>query len=101
MVTQAWITMLLFLASSSAAAQTITESEVEEFHIGVVLDLGTMVGKVSRTSISIAVEDFYAVHPNYTTRLILHIRDSMNDDVQAASADITSQIVILETMSVF
>ncbi|KAJ1278896.1 hypothetical protein BS78_04G114000 [Paspalum vaginatum] len=81
------ITMLLFLAFSSASvAQNVTESKVEEFHVGVVLDLGAMVGKVANTSISIAVEDFYAAHPNYTTRLVLHIRDSMSDDVQAASA---------------
>lgn len=78
--------MLLFLAFSSAFAQNVTESKVGEFHVGVVLDLGTTVGKVAHTSISVAVEDFYAVHPNYTTQLVLHVRDSMSDDVQAASA---------------
>ncbi|CAN6231163.1 unnamed protein product [Urochloa humidicola] len=78
--------MFLFLAFSSAVAQNVTETKVKEFHIGVVLDLGTTVGKVAHTSISIALEDFYAVHPNYTTRLVLHVRDSMSDDVQAASA---------------
>ncbi|CAL5058981.1 unnamed protein product [Urochloa decumbens] len=86
MATRVRITMFLFLAFSSAVAQNITESRVKEFHVGVVLDLGTTVGKVAHTSISIAVEDFYAVHPNYTTRLVLHVRDSMTDDVQAASA---------------
>ncbi|PUZ74981.1 hypothetical protein GQ55_1G110300 [Panicum hallii var. hallii] len=77
--------MILFLAFSSAVAQNVTESKVEEFHVGVVLDLGTIVGKVAHTNISIAVEDFYAVHPNYTTRIVLHVRDSLSDDVQAAS----------------
>ncbi|KAF8748652.1 hypothetical protein HU200_012871 [Digitaria exilis] len=86
MATGVKITMFLFLAFSSAVAQNVRESKVEEFHVGVVLDLGTTVGKVANTSISIAVEDFYAVHPNYTTRLILHVRDSMSDDVQAAYA---------------
>jgi len=77
--------MILFLAFSSAVAQNVTESKVEEFHVGVVLDLGTTVGKVAHTSILIAIEDFYAVHPNYTTRIVLHVRDSLSDDVQAAS----------------
>nr|AGT17372.1 hypothetical protein SHCRBa_233_B18_R_10 [Saccharum hybrid cultivar R570] len=80
------ITMLLFLAFSYEVALGVTENKVEKFHVGVVLDLGTPVGKVARTSISIAVEDFYAVHPNYTTRLVFHVRDSMSDDVQAAAA---------------
>lgn len=78
--------MLLFLAFSYDVVLGVTENKVEKFHVGVVLDLGTPVGKVARTSISIAVEDFYAVHPNYTTRLVLHVRDSMTDDVQAAAA---------------
>uniref|UniRef100_K3YZ13 Glutamate receptor n=1 Tax=Setaria italica TaxID=4555 RepID=K3YZ13_SETIT len=86
MATGVRIAMFLFLAFSSAVAQNVTESKVQEFHVGVVLDLGTTVGKVAHTSISIAVEDFYAIHPNYTTRLVLHVRDSMSDDVQAASA---------------
>jgi ionotropic glutamate receptor len=86
MATGVRITMLIFLAVSAAVAQNVTESKVEEFHVGVVLDLGTTVGKVAHTSISIAVEDFYAIHPNHTTRLVLHVRDSKSDDVQAASA---------------
>ena len=77
--------MFLFLAFISAVAQNVTENKVEEFHVGVVLDLGTTVGKVAHTSILIAIEDFYAVHPNYTTRIVLHVRDSLSDDVQAAS----------------
>jgi ionotropic glutamate receptor len=86
MATGVRITMLISLAFSAAVAQNVTESKAEEFHVGVVLDLGTTVGMVAHTSISIAVEDFYAVHPNHTTRLILHVKDSKSDDVQAASA---------------
>ncbi|XP_044392143.1 glutamate receptor 2.1-like [Triticum aestivum] len=41
---------------------------------------------MSRTSISMALEDFYAVHRNYTPKLVLHIRDSKSNNVQAASA---------------
>ncbi|KAK8459834.1 hypothetical protein SEVIR_2G221600v4 [Setaria viridis] len=38
-----------------------------------------------RTSIYMAMEDFYAVHRNYTTKMVLHIRDSNANSVQAAS----------------
>ncbi|KAM0943351.1 putative periplasmic binding protein-like I [Dioscorea sansibarensis] len=55
------------------------------FHVGVVLNLGTRIGKIGRTSISLAMDDFYASHQHYTTRLVLHTRDSKNDVVQAAS----------------
>uniref|UniRef100_A0A453KVR5 Uncharacterized protein n=1 Tax=Aegilops tauschii subsp. strangulata TaxID=200361 RepID=A0A453KVR5_AEGTS len=29
-----------------------------------------------------AMEDFYAVHRNYTTKLVLHIRDSNGDNMR-------------------
>jgi hypothetical protein len=32
-----------------------------------------------------AMEDFYAVHRDYTTKLVLHIRDSNGDNIRAAS----------------
>ncbi|TVU24228.1 hypothetical protein EJB05_26649, partial [Eragrostis curvula] len=80
------VTISMFLVLSGAVAQSVTESKVDKFDVGVVLDLGTTVGKVARTSITMAIEDFYTVHPNYKTRIVLHIRDSMSDDVQAARA---------------
>ncbi|XP_058113310.1 glutamate receptor 2.7-like [Magnolia sinica] len=55
-------------------------------HVGVVLDLESWVGKMSMSCIFMAVSDFYATHSYYTTRLVLHTRDSKNDTVAAASA---------------
>ncbi|RWW24734.1 hypothetical protein BHE74_00024302 [Ensete ventricosum] len=43
-------------------------------------------GRWSRTSISMAVEDFYAVHSNYTTRVVLHVKDSEKEAIGAAAA---------------
>ncbi|KAJ3685968.1 hypothetical protein LUZ61_015132 [Rhynchospora tenuis] len=54
--------------------------------VGVILDLDTLVGKIAQTSIAMAVEDFYSVHSNYSTRLELYTRDSNKDDVQATLA---------------
>ncbi|KAF7136401.1 hypothetical protein RHSIM_Rhsim08G0247500 [Rhododendron simsii] len=59
-----------------------------EVDVGVILDADDhMVGKVSQTCISMALEDFYALNQNHsTTRIVLHKRDSKGDVVEAASA---------------
>lgn len=85
--------LLLLLLVDPGVAQNTTTGKADEFHVGVILDLGSLVGKVSRTSISLAVEDFYAVHQNYSTKLVLHFRDSMASDVKAASAGMCLQYV--------
>ncbi|XP_020397396.1 LOW QUALITY PROTEIN: glutamate receptor 2.8 [Zea mays] len=66
-------------------AQRAPTSEAATLNVGVILNLQSLVGKMARTSILMAMEDFYAVHRNYTTKLVLHIRDSSADSVQAAS----------------
>ncbi|OEL14159.1 Glutamate receptor 2.7 [Dichanthelium oligosanthes] len=77
--------LLIFLLFGVASAQNATGRGAKELHVGVILDLGSLVGRMARTSIELAMEDFYAVYGNYSTRLVLHVRDSMSDDVQAAS----------------
>ncbi|VAI17878.1 unnamed protein product [Triticum turgidum subsp. durum] len=79
------VILLLLLPINLAVAQNTSSEEAQELHVGVILDLGSTVGKMAGTSISLAMEDFYDVHRNYSTKLVLHIRDSMSDDVQAAS----------------
>ncbi|XP_020523715.1 glutamate receptor 2.7 isoform X2 [Amborella trichopoda] len=54
--------------------------------IGVVLAMGSLVGRASNMCISIALQDFYRDNPNFTSRLHLSTRDSGGDVVQAASA---------------
>uniref|UniRef100_J3MXN7 Glutamate receptor n=1 Tax=Oryza brachyantha TaxID=4533 RepID=J3MXN7_ORYBR len=79
--------LLRLLAHFGAVALNVsTNPGADEFHVGVILDMGSLVGKEARTSISLAAEDFYAVHRNYSTRLVLHVRDSMGNSFQAASA---------------
>ncbi|XWS68671.1 hypothetical protein CRYUN_Cryun04dG0111000 [Craigia yunnanensis] len=52
-------------------------------HVGVILDLTSPVGSVANACIPMAISDFYAAHPNFRTRLFLHLRDS--DDVLGAA----------------
>uniref|UniRef100_A0A1D1Y6Y1 Glutamate receptor n=1 Tax=Anthurium amnicola TaxID=1678845 RepID=A0A1D1Y6Y1_9ARAE len=61
---------------------------VQDFNVGVVLDLGSLAGKISLTCINMAVSDFYAAHPNSNRKLVLHTRDSMGDVVGAAFAGV-------------
>ncbi|KAJ1289765.1 hypothetical protein BS78_02G189400 [Paspalum vaginatum] len=80
--------LFLLLIFSFSAAQNTTGSSANEFHFGVILDLGSLVGKVARTSVALALEDFYAAHWNSSRKVVLHFRDSAGSDVQAASAAI-------------
>ncbi|KAL7162846.1 hypothetical protein ACSBR2_043176 [Camellia fascicularis] len=59
--------------------------------VGLILDTETTVGKMSQTCMSMALEDFYETH-NYTTRIVLHTRNSKGDVVEAASAGIPKGI---------
>jgi hypothetical protein len=56
--------------------------------VGVILDRKTWVGNMSWTCIELALEEFYAHprHANYSTRLKLHLRDTVVDAVSAAAA---------------
>ncbi|XP_073002220.1 glutamate receptor 2.8-like [Typha latifolia] len=78
--------LLICIFSPVMVAQNASRSAKASFHVGIVLDLGTPVGKMGQSSLSMAIEDFYAIHGNYSTRLVLHSKDSNNDNIQAASA---------------
>ncbi|KAI3671677.1 hypothetical protein L1987_87417 [Smallanthus sonchifolius] len=58
-----------------------------EIGIGVILDMDSSVGKVSKICIKMALRDFYQTH-NCTTKIIPYFRDSKSDRLQAASAAI-------------
>ena len=66
------------------------DTRTTPFHVGPLLDLDTLVGKMGRTSISMAIDDFYDLNRNYTTRVVLHSRNTNNDVVQAAAGGIYS-----------
>ncbi|XP_075493633.1 glutamate receptor 2.8-like [Primulina tabacum] len=55
------------------------------FQVGVILDFDSLVGRIGTTSLSLAISDFYATNPNYTTRLVPHFRDSKGQVIDAAA----------------
>ncbi|XP_059625215.1 glutamate receptor 1.4-like [Cornus florida] len=58
--------------------------------------MGSLVGKVVNSCISMAISDFYALNTHYTTRILLHIRDSKGEPLRALSAVLD----LLENMKV-
>ncbi|KAE8673839.1 Glutamate receptor 2.9 [Hibiscus syriacus] len=68
------------------AAQSRNTATVVPVNVGVVLDMDSLVGKLGMSCIDMALSDFYATHPHYKTRLLLHTKDSMDDLVAAAAA---------------
>ncbi|PKA65442.1 Glutamate receptor 2.7 [Apostasia shenzhenica] len=57
--------------------------------VGVILDTKSLIGNISWSCMRMAVDDFYAANPGYTTRLSLHLRDAGSangDSFGAASA---------------
>ncbi|KAH7858037.1 hypothetical protein Vadar_019379 [Vaccinium darrowii] len=85
--------LLLFVMSCYyivpiAGAQNASTG-LKEVDVGVILDLGTILGKMSNTCISMALEDFYASNlQTRTVKIVIHTRDSKDDAVEAASAAI-------------
>ena len=79
----ALIFLLLIILFSVVTAHQNSNKQIP---VGVILDFDTLVGKMARTSIAMAVEDFYTRHSNYSTRLVLYTRDSNNDNVKATLA---------------
>ncbi|XP_047961488.1 glutamate receptor 2.3-like [Salvia hispanica] len=55
--------------------------------IGAILDLHTTLGKICRSCISMAIEDFYS-NRDHTAMIVPHFRDSGTDAFAAASAAI-------------
>ncbi|PRQ37566.1 putative periplasmic binding protein-like I [Rosa chinensis] len=77
----------LIYGNSSAVGEDGTGRKSEQMvNVGIILDLGTPVGKTSQRCISMALSEVYARNANYRTKLNLTLKDSRNDVVSAASA---------------
>nr|GLL39510.1 glutamate receptor 2.8-like isoform X1 [Ipomoea trifida] len=59
-----------------------------ELQVGVILDSDSLIGRIGRRFLSIALSDFYSLHSNYSTRLALHFRDSKDQTLTAASSGV-------------
>ncbi|KAD4584312.1 hypothetical protein E3N88_21913 [Mikania micrantha] len=57
-----------------------------EVPVGVILDMGSRIGKTIMSCISIAVSEFYTDNSPYKTRIVLHSRDTHGEPIHALSA---------------
>ncbi|OMO89863.1 glutamate receptor 2.9-like protein [Corchorus olitorius] len=76
---------LIFLSTvkSAETAENGTNLESTRFTAGVVLDMKSKMGAMANKCMAIALSDFYARHPSYTTRLSLQRWDS-HDQVSSS-----------------
>nr|VDC92249.1 unnamed protein product [Brassica rapa] len=96
------IVMFLFICSNCFAwsqnddVSGVSGTERKWVRVGLVLDLGSVEGKIVGSSVSLALSDFYTVNSNYRTRIILSVRNSHGEPILA----LASAIDLLQTEGV-
>ncbi|CAN8265693.1 unnamed protein product [Cochlearia groenlandica] len=87
--------LLLFISTSSASSQNddVEEStgsghDPVDIRVGLVLNLDSVEGKMIKSSVSMAVSDFYAVNDDYKTRVSLSVRNSHGEPLLALASAI-------------
>ncbi|KAK4485680.1 hypothetical protein RD792_008324 [Penstemon davidsonii] len=55
-------------------------------NVGVVLDLDSLVGRIGMTSLSLALSDYYSIDRNFSAKIVLHVRDSNGQIIDAAAS---------------
>ncbi|KAL1538008.1 glutamate receptor 2.8-like isoform X2 [Salvia divinorum] len=81
-----WLHMLLFMCLCIDPLSGFNATAAKA-NVGIIHDLDGAVGKMCKTCISMAIEDFYS-NRDYNTMIEPHFRDSRSDIVTAASAAI-------------
>ncbi|KAM7527512.1 hypothetical protein LguiB_030922 [Lonicera macranthoides] len=77
--------IVLFSLLTQLPAQSNSANEIQ---VGVILDMGSWLGKTLYSCITLAISDFYTRNNGYKTRIALHTRDSEGDPMHALSAAI-------------
>ncbi|XP_050216011.1 glutamate receptor 2.7-like isoform X3 [Mercurialis annua] len=79
-----YFTLLLLIGVFIEMTKARNQNTTVPVNVGVIVDLEAE--RKGLSSIKMALSDFYGSHSHYKTRLVLNIRDSMQDVVGAASA---------------
>ena len=81
---------LLFLVLMTLCFQIRSNAQevpaYNEIPVGVILDMGSWLGKTVHSCITMALSDFYTLNSNYTTRIVIHNRDTHGEPLHALSA---------------
>ncbi|CAH8334967.1 unnamed protein product [Eruca vesicaria subsp. sativa] len=73
-----------------------SQQERVKIRVGLVLNLGSLEGKIVGSSVSIALSDFYANNNDYKTRVSLSVRNSQGEPLRA----LASAVDLLQTVGV-
>ncbi|XP_061995128.1 glutamate receptor 2.9-like isoform X2 [Rosa rugosa] len=84
MASQKHFLWFIFIVLFIPGIELSTTKEVIRVPVGVVLNLNSSVGAMAENCMTMALDDFYAKHAHYQTRLFFLTRDSKNDLVSAA-----------------
>ncbi|AED95666.1 ligand-gated ion channel protein-like; glutamate receptor-like [Arabidopsis thaliana] len=90
------LVLLFFISNCFASSQNNDDDKRIRVRVGLVLDLGSVEGKIVRSSVSMALSDFYDNHNDYKTRLSLLVRDSHGEPLLA----LDSVVDLLQTEGV-
>lgn len=66
----------LFLEAQNSTSE---KNNITDVKVGVILDSSSLDGGISWSCMQLALDDFYASNPNYTTRISLVLRDLKSD----------------------
>jgi len=78
--------ILLGLAALIPATSRAQQQPLASVTVGLIIDADSPVGRIARTTIPMALDDFYAAFPNASARVRVVQQDSSGDVVAAASA---------------
>ncbi|WZY79138.1 hypothetical protein YC2023_025522 [Brassica napus] len=97
------LVLFLFISNGFVFSQndvvnedSVSEQERVRVRVGLVLDLGSVEGKIVGSSVSMALSDFYAVNSDYKTRVSLSVRNSQGKPLLA----LASAVDLLQTVGV-
>ncbi|CAH8362104.1 unnamed protein product [Eruca vesicaria subsp. sativa] len=93
--------VLIFISNCFASSQNDDVNEdsgwgQQRVRAGLVLDLSSVEGKIVRSSVSLALSDFYTLNSHYKTRVSLSVRNSQGEPLLA----LASAVDLLQTVGV-
>ena len=83
------VLVLLFAAAYSISLLCGQAGELRlanEFHVGVIVHMGSREGKIIQSCVSMAISDFYSLQKEQQVIIVLHASDSKGDPLHALSA---------------